>query len=134
SCATSSCATWPTGSRSPISTASTTCARSSSAAGSCGSAHDASYRELTRMRLAPDLVLVDGRFESGRAVTIADGDIVGVGPAPEPDDADVVRLPDKALLPGTVNTHCHTFQSLLRGLGDDLDFHAWRDRGLSPDS
>src|SRR5207247_10985631 len=45
---------------------------------------------------------------------------------------DVVRLPGKALLPGTVNTHCHTFQSLLRGLGDDLDFMQWRDRVLYP--
>jgi 5-methylthioadenosine/S-adenosylhomocysteine deaminase len=37
-----------------------------------------------------------------------------------------------ALLPGTINTHCHSFQSLLRGLGDDLDFMAWRDRVLYP--
>src|SRR5206468_623775 len=40
--------------------------------------------------------------------------------------------PGKLLLPGTVNIHCHTFQSLLRGLGDDLDFMAWRDRVLYP--
>ena len=38
----------------------------------------------------------------------------------------------KALLPGGVNTHNHTFQSLLRGLGDDLDFMGWRDRVLYP--
>ena len=38
----------------------------------------------------------------------------------------------KLLLPGTVNAHCHSFQSLLRGLGDDLDFMAWRDRVLYP--
>ena len=31
-----------------------------------------------------------------------------------------------------MNTHCHTFQSLLRGLGDDLDFMGWRDRVLYP--
>jgi 5-methylthioadenosine/S-adenosylhomocysteine deaminase len=36
------------------------------------------------------------------------------------------------VLPGTVNAHCHTFQSLLRGLGDDLDFMGWRDRVLYP--
>ena len=28
------------------------------------------------MRLAPELVLIDGRFERGRAITIADGRIV----------------------------------------------------------
>src|SRR5439155_434068 len=69
-----------------------------------------------------------------RAVTVAGGRITGVAPLP-PDEThapDVVRLPGKALLPGTVNTHCHTFQSLLRGLGDDLDFMQWRDRVLYP--
>ena len=35
-------------------------------------------------------------------------------------------------MPGTINAHCHTFQSLLRGLGDDLDFAGWRDRVLYP--
>ncbi len=89
------------------------------------------------MRLAPDLVLVDGRFESARAVEIADGRITGIVPFPPPwgDTAfadDVVRLPGRALLPGTVNAHCHTFQSLLRGLGDDMDFMSWRDRVLYP--
>jgi 5-methylthioadenosine/S-adenosylhomocysteine deaminase len=89
------------------------------------------------MRLAPDLVLVDGRFESGRAVEIADGRITGIVPFPPPwGDAafadDLVRLPGRALVPGTVNAHCHTFQSLLRGLGDDMDFMAWRDRVLYP--
>lgn len=65
------------------------------------------------------------------AVAVTDGRIVAVQPvgAPQPGD---VRVPGKALLPGTVNAHCHTFQSLLRGLGDDLDFMAWRDRVLYP--
>ena len=89
------------------------------------------------MRLAPDLVLVDGRFESARAVEIADGHITAIVPFPPPwGDAafadDLVRLPGRALLPGTVNAHCHTFQSLLRGLGDDMDFMSWRDRVLYP--
>ena len=39
---------------------------------------------------------------------------------------------DVAVLPGTVNAHDHSFQSLLRGLGDDLSFAAWRDRVLYP--
>ena len=89
------------------------------------------------MRLCPDLVLVDGRLEAGLAVTVEDGRVADVGPFPPPwGDAafatDLVRLPGRALLPGTVNAHCHTFQSLLRGLGDDLDFMAWRDRVLYP--
>jgi 5-methylthioadenosine/S-adenosylhomocysteine deaminase len=36
----------------------------------------------------------------------------------------------RAMVPGTVNTHNHSFQSLLRGIGDDLPFLEWRDRAL----
>ena len=83
------------------------------------------------MRLVPELVLTDAGWQAGRAVLVTDGRIAAVqaaGPALPGD----VRLPGRALLPGTVNAHCHTFQSLLRGLGDDLDFMAWRDRVLYP--
>jgi 5-methylthioadenosine/S-adenosylhomocysteine deaminase len=82
------------------------------------------------MRLLPELVYADGRFRPGLAVDVADGRIAAIAPAADP--ARGVRLPGKALLPGTVNAHCHTFQSLLRGLGDDLDFAGWRDRVLYP--
>ena len=37
-----------------------------------------------------------------------------------------------AVLPGTVNGHAHSFQTLLRGFGDDLTFELWRDRVLYP--
>ena len=83
------------------------------------------------MRLLADLVLTDAGWERDRAVTIADGRIAGVAEvgAAQPGD---VRLAGKALVPGTINAHCHTFQALLRGLGDDLDFMGWRDRVLYP--
>ena len=74
------------------------------------------------MRLLPDLVYADGRVQPGLAVDVADGRITDV--APTGDGAGAFRLPGRLLLPGTVNIHCHTFQSLLRGLGDDLDFMA----------
>src|SRR5258705_11582905 len=87
------------------------------------------------MRLWPDLLFAKGGEVSGHVVSIADGRITAV-PPPSPTDtaatSDVIRLPGKALLPGTVNAHCHPFQSLLRGLGDDLDFMSWRDRVLYP--
>jgi cytosine/adenosine deaminase-related metal-dependent hydrolase len=81
------------------------------------------------MRLAADLTLVGGRFEEDRSVEVAGGRVTEIASFPQlpPSEAgspDLVRLSGKALLPGTVNTHCHTFQSLLRGLGDDLDFYA----------
>jgi 5-methylthioadenosine/S-adenosylhomocysteine deaminase len=83
------------------------------------------------VRLVPDLVLVDGAWRADHAVLVTGGRIAAVQAAGAalPDD---VRLPGKALLPGGVNTHNHTFQSLLRGLGDDLDFMGWRDRVLYP--
>jgi 5-methylthioadenosine/S-adenosylhomocysteine deaminase len=83
------------------------------------------------MRLVPELVLTEAGWEAGRAVAVAEGRIAAVEPAGPLRPGDVA-LPGKALLPGTVNAHCHTFQSLLRGLGDDLDFMAWRDRVLYP--
>ena len=83
------------------------------------------------MRLVPDLVLTEAGWASGRAVTLDSGRIGAIEPVHReaPDD---IRLARRALVPGTINAHCHTFQSLLRGLGDDLDFASWRDRVLYP--
>jgi 5-methylthioadenosine/S-adenosylhomocysteine deaminase len=75
--------------------------------------------------------LTEAGWEPDRAVAIAEGRIVAVEPASPPRPGDVA-LGNRALLPGTVNAHCHSFQSLLRGLGDDLDFMAWRDQVLYP--
>ena len=86
------------------------------------------------MRLLPDMVVSEGRWHGGQVITVSDGRMAGVTPGSPSDRTagDITQLPGKALLPGTVNAHCHTFQSLLRGLGDDLDFVAWRDRVLYP--
>jgi 5-methylthioadenosine/S-adenosylhomocysteine deaminase len=83
------------------------------------------------VRLLADLVLTPEGWKSGQAVLVTDGRIAQVTDAGVPATGDVV-LAGKALLPGGVNTHDHTFQSLLRGLGDDLDFMGWRDRVLYP--
>lgn len=89
------------------------------------------------MILAPELCYAGGRIERDWAVRVEAGriaavgpraSVVGLGPAPRPPD--VVALPGRLLLPGGVNAHNHSFQSLLRGLGDDLDFMDWRDRVL----
>ena len=80
-------------------------------------------------------VLEDGA-RGATAVLAIDGAIVRVG-----DPADVAADPRatgahriawdrRAMVPGTVNTHNHSFQSLLRGIGDDLPFLAWRDQAL----
>src|SRR5204862_6561872 len=70
-------------------------------------------------RLVPDLVLTDAGWQSGRVVVVEAGRIDALEPVHRVWPSDVV-LAGKALLPGTVNAHGHTFQSLLRGLGDDL--------------
>ena len=85
----------------------------------------------TSVRLRPDLVLTPEGWRADRAVAITDGRIAAIEAPGAPQRGDVA-LPGRALLPGTVNSHCHTFQSLLRGLGDDLDFMGWRDRVLYP--
>ncbi|HVV84150.1 MAG TPA: amidohydrolase family protein, partial [Kofleriaceae bacterium] len=83
-----------------------------------------------------DAAVVGGVARGPTAVLADGGAIVRVDP---PDDvladpraagAAVVRLAGKALLPGTVNAHNHSFQSLLRGIGDDLPFLVWRERAL----
>src|SRR5581483_3970248 len=82
------------------------------------------------MLLTSDVALVDGQRVENFALQIEGGAIVGAGPRAQFGDADVLDLGRKAMLPGTVNAHNHSFQSLLRGFGDDLPFLAWRDRAL----
>lgn len=56
----------------------------------------------------------------------AEGRLVWVGPRGEapPSDAPVRRL-SGLLLPGLVNTHCHTPMTVLRGMGGDLPLMEW---------
>jgi 5-methylthioadenosine/S-adenosylhomocysteine deaminase len=75
--------------------------------------------------------LIDGAFQPEVAVTVAGGRITAVGPtralAPE---TPVQRFPRQLLVPGTINAHNHSFQSMLRGIADDCDFFTWRDKAL----
>ena len=70
------------------------------------------------------------------AVLAVDGAIALVGdPAavladPRAAGAKRIDWARRAMVPGTVNTHNHSFQSLLRGIGDDLPFLEWRDKAL----
>ena len=59
----------------------------------------------------------------------ASGIIVAIAKQPEPGD-QIVDHGETALIPGGINVHNHSFQALLRGLGDDLPFLEWRARGL----
>ncbi len=64
------------------------------------------------------------------ALAIKDGRIVEVGPSAElkakyQDCALHTEMDGKILFPGFVNTHCHLFQTLLKGLGDDMVLKDW---------
>ena len=84
------------------------------------------------MLLTSDVALVDGAVRERFALRIEGGAIVAAGGRDElarPGEA-AVDLGRRAMLPGTVNAHNHSFQSLLRGFGDDLPFLEWRDKAL----
>ena len=77
----------------------------------------------------PDLIYVDGAFESGVAMFAgADGRIARFSR----DAGGAVRMPGRAILPGLVNVHSHAFQRVIRGRTEyrtsaDRDtFWTWR--------
>src|ERR1041384_632983 len=71
----------------------------------------------------PDLVYLDGRFESGRAIVCDDaGKIVRVVASEEVPEA--VRLQGRALLPGMINAHSHAFQRVIRGRTEHRSQHS----------
>ena len=60
----------------------------------------------------PDLIYIDGRFQSGVAL-VCDQNVTRICPAAEATDP--IRLKNRALLPGLVNAHSHAFQRVIRG-------------------
>jgi len=76
-----------------------------------------------RARGATSVLAIDGAI-------IAVGDPDEIAAHPRAAGARRIAWPGRAMVPGTVNTHNHSFQSLLRGIGDDLPFLAWRDQAL----
>ncbi len=83
-----------------------------------------------------DLVFAEDRWHTRYAFVVQGGRILATGePAelaeafPEHEREDWGEV---AVIPGTVNGHGHSFQALLRGFGDDLNFMAWRDLVLYP--
>ena len=84
--------------------------------------------------LLPDRILLRDSIPAGHAVLVDRGDIAAVGPADAlaatHPHAEKIDLRGRALLPGTVSTHTHSFQYLVRGFGDDLEFFDWRANGI----
>ncbi|HEY0255562.1 MAG TPA: amidohydrolase family protein [Kofleriaceae bacterium] len=90
---------------------------------------------MSTLLVTADRAITEGA-RGPTSVLAVDGAIVAVGDPAEvaahPQAAGAERLDwsRKALVAGTVNTHNHSFQSLLRGIGDDLPFLEWRDKAL----
>lgn len=86
--------------------------------------------------ITADRALVDGQARGPTAVLAHAGVIVrvdtpdAIAQDPRASDATHLAWSHRAMVPGTVNAHNHSFQSLLRGIGDDLPFLEWRDRAL----
>jgi len=81
----------------------------------------------------PDLMLVDGGFRSGYALEVADDGVISYfGPVGEGSAGGVVRrMSGRALLPGMIDIHSHSFQRALRGRAESRrrsgpDFWSWR--------
>src|SRR5512137_316376 len=78
----------------------------------------------------PDLLVAGGEVREGAAPSVADGAVVAVG-APGPG-FERIRLAGKALLPGLVSAHSHSFQRAIRGRTEvrhpgRSDFWSWRE-------
>ena len=79
----------------------------------------------------PELVYAGDRFLSDAGVRVDDGGrVLAIGAEADPSDT-VVDLRGRALLPGFVNTHSHSFQRLIRGKSESRavagkDFWSWR--------
>jgi formimidoylglutamate deiminase len=79
---------------------------------------------------SPDLIYLDGRFVSDRALVCDDsGRILKIA-----NDVEGVRLKNRALLPGLINAHSHAFQRVIRGRTEHRSHHAtdsfwtWREQ------
>lgn len=83
---------------------------------------------------APRCILDGAVVHTDVGVLVDHGTIVEVAPLAELRarrlDATVIDWSRFALLPGAVNAHNHSFQSLLRGIAADEPFLTWRDQAL----
>ena len=78
----------------------------------------------------PELLYVDGGFVTGGELLVGESGVI-LDADEEASDAVVVEMPGKALLPGFVNAHSHSFQRLIRGKAESRavsgrDFWSWR--------
>ncbi|HEY6392053.1 MAG TPA: formimidoylglutamate deiminase [Bryobacteraceae bacterium] len=93
-----------------------------------------------------DFIYTGGKFESGLAMFAAPDGVITRFSRDESDLAKCRRLPNRAILPGLVNVHSHSFQRVIRGRAEHRTatshdtFWTWRESMyhaanlLSPDA
>lgn len=84
--------------------------------------------------LLPKYIYFEDQFVLNYGIAIDDNKIIKIAPAEVikelyPEFAQK-EYSDTVFVPGTVNTHNHSFQSLLRGIAIDQPFLTWRDNSL----
>lgn len=83
----------------------------------------------------PDLLFAEGRAHEAAGLLVgSDGNVIRIVAARETvAEAEMVRLPGKAMLPGLANAHSHTFQRLFRARAEGRasggdTFWTWREQ------
>ena len=80
----------------------------------------------------PELLYSNGKFISNAGVLVGEsGKVLETPENVDESSTQIVDLPGKALLPGFVNAHSHSFQRLIRGksesrIASGSDFWSWR--------
>ena len=87
----------------------------------------------SKVAYCPDTLWTDNTVLNDTALVCENGQIIALCPScelPADGSIEIIKLPNRAMIPGFVNTHTHSFQSLLKGVCDDADFLTWRDQAL----
>jgi len=84
--------------------------------------------------IQPEACLIGHDLVYNTCIAIENGEILTVATAQELSElypqAEYEPWPQMVLVPGTVNAHNHSFQSLLRGIAADRPFLEWREQSL----
>jgi 5-methylthioadenosine/S-adenosylhomocysteine deaminase len=87
-----------------------------------------------RQLYLPEYLYCRDRFLKNRGVLVTDTEITEVDAAEtllaKYKEVTAERWDETVMIPGTVNAHNHSFQSLLRGIAADRPFLEWRDKAL----